>query len=104
MNDRSTSLCGICDGEFYTAKMNSDGVCEGCQVRFPGAKSKVDIAKRRETSNEKMNEGNFDNRVIEIVNNILTELGILHKCECGKQYYKRSPAQKTCGSCPENTE
>ena len=101
MDDRSVTNCSICEGEFYAAKLDENGRCDSCRMRFPNAKSKEELQKQREGKNEKYNEGNIENIVKRTVMDMLTELGILQECECGQKYFKRSPAQKTCGNCPE---
>lgn len=94
--------CAICGEKFQVAKMK-DGKCDGCNTRFPGVANREDLKKQRDESSNKYNEGSFDSRVEKKVKDILSELGILSDCTCGKKFFKRSPAQKNCG-CKKETE
>lgn len=100
MINHSVNNCAICEGEFYESKMN-DGKCEACNTRFPGVKNREELKKKRDESSNKYNEGSFDVRVEKKVKEVLEGLGILNKCECGEIYFKKSPAQKSCGNCKE---
>ena len=93
--------CNICGADFRPEAMK-DGKCEQCNKLFPNANSLKEI--RDKKNPDKVNEGNLHRVVIEKVYDILDNLGILSECSCGKKYYKKSPAQKKCGECPEKKE
>ena len=96
MEDRSLANCSLCEGEFFVRKM-TDGKCDLCHARFPHAKTKAEVKALQQSQNTIFNEGSFENRVKKQVYEILEECGILHTCNCGNKYFKRSPNQKSCG-------
>lgn len=83
--------CECCKAEFRPGSLNDDGVCKTCIIL-----GLVDKAKKQEDKIEADNK----ERVRKIVADELEKFGILQKCECGELFFKRSPAQKSCGNCP----
>ena len=95
--------CVYCLADFKSeANLNEHGKCEMCEKLHPGVKNKDELKKNPE---EKENEGRFKNIVTKQINEMLSEYGILSKCDCGEFFYKRSPAQKRCGkdTCTKET-
>lgn len=100
----SVDKCLICEQEFYVEKM-TDGKCDVCHARFPGIKDRAELLKQKEEKqNEKYNDGNFDNMVTKKVTEVLKNYNVLVECGCGGFYYRRSPAQKTCGNCGDKKD
>lgn len=90
------NICILCKAEFKEGALNEDKKCEMCEKLWPGITSKEDLKK---DPDEEKNEGRLRTVIEKTVEDILVKHGILHKCECGKSFYKRSPAQKICSDC-----
>jgi len=88
--------CAVCEAEFRPGHL-VEGTCEVCKKLWPGAKTKEDKenAKKPEIDSH---ETRIKDLVTKRVNEMLELHGILHRClDCGNLFYKRSPAQKSCG-------
>lgn len=90
--------CNVCLAEFREGMLDDNGVCTQCNVMWPGAKTPEDRNKNKKHDVENQ-ETITKELVIKKVDEILEKYGILHKCDCGNLFYKRSPAQKKCGNC-----
>ena len=92
-----TKRCILCNNEFRLKGLNEDGKCARCVAIHPDAKSRDDLKEKSEEDKE--NEGRMINVINREIIRVLREHKILQDCECGRAYYKRSPAQKSCGKC-----
>lgn len=88
--------CDICEQLFYSHAMK-DGKCSLCAELYPKAKTKEDIKQNTKPKARTLS----DEVVREIVYEILEEANLKRvKCEqCGKLYFRTSPAQKSCPAC-----
>lgn len=88
--------CPICEGYFRTSAMEGDK-CKLCAVLYPKAKTKEDIKSNKKPVAKTLTE----ETVREIIYEVLEEANLKRvKCEqCGKLYFRTSPAQKVCPSC-----
>lgn len=98
MINTETGVCCICEGEFYKVKMR-EGKCDLCARLYPGAKSMDEVKEQQKTQQEQANKDSFDNRVERKIWDVLEQLGVLSNCDCGNKFFKKSPAQKSCGKC-----
>lgn len=89
--------CAFCGQNFRPTALDEKGKCEFCRRKYPDAESPDDIKKK--SNEEKEHESKLVNIVAKQVDDILSNYGILKTCICGQLYYKRSPAQKSCGKC-----
>ena len=90
--------CAVCLSEgFKSGTLDKDNVCIMCNKLWPGAKIPDDRKKKKKPEVES-HETQIKDLVVKQVNEILEEYGILHRClTCSNFYFKRSPAQKSCG-------
>lgn len=86
--------CKVCESGFPKGYL-ADGICDPCKLMWPGAKTKEDRNKGKRPDIESQ-----DTRTKNMVNDLLESYGIIHKCDCGGYYFRRSPNQKGCGDCP----
>ena len=89
--------CEFCKADFRPGILKK-GKCVECEKAYPGAESMKEW-KDKQNPALKENEAAMRKSVTKILHETLEELGILSCCECGEVYYKRSPAQKSCGRC-----
>jgi len=96
MQSEKCKMCGF----DYKPGTTVDGKCTECTRKYPGADS---MKEWKEQQNPMLKEADrvAEERVAKIVDRKLKELGILTDCDCGKSYFRKSPAQKTCGNCPK---
>lgn len=94
-----TERCDFCKADFRIDAIKNNK-CAECEKDYPGVATMKEW-KEQQQPEFKANELALKGTVTKIVNNILEELGILSECDCGKLYFKRSPAKKTCGNCEE---
>ena len=93
--------CVVCLSEgFKSGTLDENNVCTMCNKLWPGAKTPDDRNKKKKPEVES-HETRIKELVTNQVNDLLESFGILHRClTCSKLYYRRSPAQKSCGDCP----
>lgn len=96
-----TQECKICKAAFRESAL-TNGKCEVCNINYPGADSLADVNNKKPEDVE--NRGNMENVITRKVYEILKELGVTQECECGQDFYKRSPAQKRCGNCSDDSK
>jgi len=95
--------CALCDAEFKPGYLDNNSICEICKGEHPGAKTKEDMNKKKKPEVES-HEALVKELVTKQVNELLESYGILHRClTCSNLYFKRSPAQKSCG-CDKETK
>ena len=91
--------CNVCEANFFGTPLVG-GVCSDCTKLYPGVKTKEGLKKDKKPEIES-HEVLIKELVTKQVNEMLESFGILHRClTCGKLYYRRSPAQKSCSDCP----
>ena len=90
--------CVVClSSGFKSGALDSDNVCTTCNKLWPGAKKPEDRNKKKKPEVESY-EATVKELVTKQVNETLESYGILHRClTCSNLYFKRSPAQKSCG-------
>jgi len=98
-----TVNCKIC-GSGFREDAIKDGKCELCTALYPKANSLQEAKELKNPKLDRLNEGHMHKVIIEKIYDVLTNEGILIECECGKKYFKRSPAQKSCGQCPKKVK
>lgn len=86
--------CNFCKAEFKEGALNKLGKCFKCEELWPNVENKKDLDK---DETDKENEGRLKNVILKEIEAFLLEKDVLLKCVCGKSYFKRSPAQKSCG-------
>ena len=91
--------CKMCTFDFKPGTL-VDGKCGPCTERYPNVDSMKEW-KDRKNPEAKEEERVINDRVAKIVERKLKEFGILADCSCGKSYFRKSPAQKSCGKCPK---
>ena len=91
--------CVICEFDFKAGTM-TDGKCTECAKKFPDSNSMKEVIEKNNPQLKK-NEEDMERRIAKSVERKLKEVGILSECECGKSFFRKSPAQKSCGSCKE---
>ena len=92
--------CNVCEAEFSAGHL-VEGICKNCISLYPFAKTKEDL-KQDKTPEVESHEANIKALVTKQVNELLEAYGLLHRClSCSNLYFKRSPAQKSCGDCKE---
>ena len=88
--------CNVCEAEFNSGHLE-DGVCKNCVSLYPGVKTKDDLHQDK-TPEVESHETQIKELVTKQVNELLESYGLLHRClTCSNLFYKRSPAQKSCG-------
>lgn len=92
--------CKICGFGFREETMK-DGKCDLCAKLYPKANSLQEAKESKNPKADKLNEGHMHKVIVEKIYDVLVNEGILTECECGKKYYRTSPAQKHCKSCKE---
>ena len=95
----NSEQCKICMFDFKPGTL-VDGKCTECVKRYPGVNSMKEW-KEKQNPEAAEAEKQINDRVVKIVERKLKEFGILTDCDCGKSYFRKSPAQKTCGNCPK---
>lgn len=90
------NICRVCKAEFRPGHLDEDKKCVQCEKLWPGIKNKAEL-KRDEGEIVRANE--LKTTIHTEIYAKLAELGITLKCECGENFYKRSPAQKICSKC-----
>lgn len=99
---KNENHCNFCKAEFKPGALNERGKCFQCEKLWPNLDDRAELNKDEK---EKENEGRMKNVIRKEVEAYLLELKVLLTCpECGKSYYKRSPAQKSCGCLKEGKE
>jgi hypothetical protein len=91
--------CKICGFDFKPGT-TVEGKCTECVKKFPGVDS-MEEWREKHNPELKKNDKIMEERVAKIVERKLKEKGVLVDCECGKSFFKKSPAQKKCGNCPK---
>jgi len=88
--------CVICEAYFRANAMEGDK-CKQCAGLYPNAKTKEDILVKPKIKGKTLSE----ETVREIIYEVLEEANLKRvKCEnCGKLYFRTSPAQKICPVC-----
>ena len=88
--------CNVCEANFFGGPL-VDGVCSNCTKLYPGVKTKEGLKKDKKPEVESQ-EAITKELVTKQVDSVLESYGILHRClTCSNLYFKRSPAQKSCG-------
>ncbi len=95
--------CAVCLSEgFKSGTLDENNVCMVCNTLWPGAKKPEDRNKKKKPDVES-HEAQTKDLVTKQVNELLEGFGILHRClTCSNLYFKRSPAQKSCGCVKED--
>ena len=88
--------CKVCLASFKPGFLENEK-CPICVKLYPDAETPQDRYKKKPKAKE--DEGRLETIVKKYIKESLIEYGILHECACGEYFYKRSPAQKTCGKC-----
>ena len=90
--------CAVCLAEgFKSGTLDENNVCAVCNTLWPGAKTSKDRNKKKKPEVES-HEACIKELVTNQVNELLESFGILHRClTCSNLFFKRSPAQKSCG-------
>ena len=90
--------CAVCLSEgFKSGTLDENNVCTMCNKLWPGAKTPEDRNKKKKPEVES-HEATIKELVTKQVDELLESYGILHRClTCSNLYFKRSPAQKSCG-------
>lgn len=87
--------CVLCEAYFRANAMVGEK-CSQCDSLYPNAKTKEDIKVKFKNKAETLTEG----RVKELIYEILEEANIRRvECDCGKLFFRTSPAQKQCLAC-----
>ena len=94
----SEDKCAVCLSEgFKSGTLDENNVCGVCNKLWPGAKTPEDRNKKKKPEVESY-EATVKELVTNEVNSLLESYNILHRClTCSNLYFKRSPAQKSCG-------
>ncbi|TES92004.1 MAG: hypothetical protein E3J87_06410 [Candidatus Cloacimonadota bacterium] len=96
--------CTVCLSEGFKSGTLEGGICGQCKKLWPGAKTPEDRNKKKKPEVESY-EATVKELVTKQVNELLESYGILHRCLiCSNLYFKRSPAQKSCGCDKKESE
>jgi len=98
----NSEICKICMGGHKPGTL-VDGKCGPCAKKYPGVDSMKEW-KEKKNPEAKEEERVINDKIDKIVERKLKEFGILADCPCGKSYFRKSPAQKSCGNCPKETD
>jgi len=86
-------ICVICKCEFKPN--DKDQVkCESCIKNYPTANTLEEAKGRVDPVEQRKRE--MKEEIKKQIEDILMEYGILSVCDCGRKFFKHSPAQKYC--------